>query len=45
MNRGIAFVVVALVYLAVLITLAVIGNRKNKGMSTNSFLRVAILEL
>lgn len=31
MNRGMAFVVVALVYLAVLITLAVIGNRKNKG--------------
>lgn len=31
MNRGMAFVAVALVYLAVLITLAVIGNRKNKG--------------
>ena len=31
MNRGMAFVAVALVYLAVLISLAVIGNRKNKG--------------
>jgi len=32
MNRGMAFVAVALVYLAVLISLAVIGNRKNKGI-------------
>ena len=38
MNRGIAFVVVALVYLAVLITLAVIGNRKNKGDEHQFFL-------
>ncbi|MDE0520100.1 MAG: hypothetical protein OXH71_05340, partial [Candidatus Dadabacteria bacterium] len=30
-NRGTAFIAVALVYLAVLISLAVIGNRKNKG--------------
>lgn len=31
MNRGITFIVIALIYLTVLISLAVIGNRKNKG--------------
>ena len=38
MNRGMAFVTVALVYLAVLITLAVIGNRKNRGDEHQFFL-------
>ena len=38
MNRGIAFIAVALAYLAVLITLAVIGNRKNKGDEHQFFL-------
>ncbi|MCY4262446.1 MAG: sodium:solute symporter family protein [Candidatus Dadabacteria bacterium] len=38
MNRGMAFVTVALIYLAVLITLAVIGNRKNKGDEHQFFL-------
>ncbi len=38
MSRGITFIAVALVYLAVLITLAVIGNRKNKGDEHQFFL-------
>ncbi len=38
MNRGITFVVVAIIYLVVLISLAVIGNRKNKGNEEQFFL-------
>lgn len=38
MNRGITFIVVALIYLVVLISLAVIGNRKNKGDADEFFL-------
>ena len=38
MNRGITFIVVAFIYLVVLISLAVIGNRKNKGDEHQFFL-------
>ncbi len=38
MERGAAFVTVALIYLVILITLAVVGNRKNKGDEYQFFL-------
>ncbi len=38
MNRGITFLVVAFIYLVVLISLAVIGNKKNKGDEHQFFL-------
>jgi len=38
MNKGITFIVVALIYLIVLISLAVIGNKKNKGDEHQFFL-------
>ena len=38
MTKGTAFITVSAVYLAVLITLAVIGNRKNKGDEREFFL-------
>ncbi|HSG32616.1 MAG TPA: hypothetical protein VLB82_13850 [Thermodesulfobacteriota bacterium] len=38
MDKGITFIVVAIIYLIVLISLAVIGNRRNKGDADQFFL-------